>query len=107
MKQAMGFEGIGLHADVLERERYADAAASGGDTGIHFGAATGPPFTFDVLATRHAARRQIGIQLKGQPAHGRLRLIGMLFAPRRKRGFETALPDVAPGSDDVGNDVDT
>jgi hypothetical protein len=30
----------------------------------------------------------------------------MLFAPCRESGFETALPNVAPGSDDVGNNID-
>ena len=84
-----------------------DRTADRGHARISFRAALRAPFALDIFRARHAARGQIGVQLKRQPAHGRLGLIGMLLAPRLQRGLESALPDVAPGSDYIGDDVDT
>jgi len=58
-----------------------------------------------VLAPRHAAGRNVGVQLKRQPAHHRLGIAGMLRLPVFERGFEAALPDVAPRADKVEYDI--
>jgi hypothetical protein len=102
----MRLEGIRLDLDRLERERDADAATHAGNTRVHFRPAAGTPFARDVFAPRNAAFGQVWIQLERQPAHGRPGLIGMLFAPGREGLLEPALPDVAPRSDYIRDDVD-
>ena len=55
----------------------------------------------EIGAAVEAARRNAGIELEGMPAHDDI-VVGA-FA---QRGLEPALADVAPGTDDVGDDVD-
>ena len=62
-------------------------------------------FVLQICRTRQALDGQIGVELEGMPADGgrETRLVG---AQSRQRGFELALADVAPGADNVGDDVD-
>ena len=63
-----------------------------------------PEFARDVVRARNTLGGQVGIQLKRQPAHGRLD-IGHLLAQQFQRNFKFALPDETPGSNHVRNDV--
>ena len=54
----MRVERVGLHRDVLERERHADFAPDAGDARIDFGPAARAPLALDVFAARHARSRE-------------------------------------------------
>ena len=99
MHQTMRVERIGLNRDAVEGKSYADARAHLGHVAV---AAVGiAEFATQILGARNAFLRQIGIQLKRQPAHGRQCGIGNDLAILCECRRESALPDVAPGSDHV------
>ena len=58
-----------------------------------------------VLLTGDPLLGQVRVQLERQPAHGWLGSIGMLLAVKVQRLFQLALPDEAPGSNHVRDDV--
>src|SRR6185503_8926216 len=68
--------------------------------------APGAKLARDVLFARNALLGEVRVELKRQPAHGRLGSIGMLLAVEGQRPLQLALPDEAPGSNDVGHDID-
>jgi hypothetical protein len=60
---------------------------------------------FEVGPARHARLRQVGIQLKRMPADRRAARRIVDGQPRKRRG-KPSLAYVAPGANDVGDDVD-
>ena len=60
---------------------------------------------FEVLGARDPFRREIGVELEGMPAQRDLdgRFAG---AELGERLLELAFADIAPGTDDVGDDID-
>ncbi len=66
----------------------------------------GAELALDVFLARNALIWQVRVELERQPAHGRLFLIGHALLEHPQGGFQAALTDETPGSDDVRNDVD-
>lgn len=66
----------------------------------------GSKLASQVIGASYALFGNVRIQLEWKPAHGRLVCIGKACCVKIQRVFETALPDVAPGSDHVGYDID-
>ena len=102
----MRVERVRLARDASEGERDADRRTRGGPALVDLrrprGAAELP---FQIRAPIDAFRRQVGVELERMPpdhrAHG-----GIARRDAFQRGFEPPLADVAPGTYDVGNDVD-
>ena len=102
-QQTMRVQRVGLHRDLVEGKWNTYAFPHHAHALISIAACA--ELALDVLGAGNAFLRQIRIQLKRQPAHGRLD-IGLLFAEQLERTFEFALPDETPGSNNVGDDVD-
>src|SRR5262245_28228084 len=104
MQQPVRVEGVRLYEHLLVRERDANLSPRGHDARV-YALATRTEFARDVLFARDAVLGKVGVQLKWQPAHGRLRCIGMALAVTLKGPLELALPDETPGSNHVRYDV--
>ena len=63
-------------------------------------ALTATEFQLKVVLPGHAAGGHVGVQLERVPFDGE----GMLW-PRRHRAVEIGFADIAPGADDVGDDI--
>jgi hypothetical protein len=96
---------VRLQRDALEVERDAGLRPGPAHAIVDLRGARGPPeLALEIVPAVDALGGQVGIELVGVPAHGRQRLAGL--GERRERGIEMALADVAPGADDVRDDVD-
>ena len=93
---------VGGALDLLEIERNVLAAADPADgvvdlPGAHLAAELG----FDIGLAVHAFLRHAGVQLEGAPAdfEGRHR-------PQLQRALQSALADITPGADHVGENIE-
>src|SRR5437867_11326286 len=97
---------VRLPFDPLELEGDTDLRADGSHSGVDFcRPRLAAEFLLEIRHTWNTLHRQIRVELERMPADGgrEIRLAG---AQSRQRGFELALADVAPGADNVGDDVD-
>ena len=101
---AMGLHGVGRAGELLEMEVDADARGHAGDALVHLLRALGAAELGEaVLLTVDAFGWHLGIELEGMPGDGEAQL--GLFQDV-EGALEMALADVAPRTDDIGNDVD-
>ena len=105
MHQTMCLQRIGLNGDRVEGKLDTDLLADTRNARI-VACTARTELAFYVGLSRHAFGRNVGIELIRKPAHGWRGLIGGLFSVHRQGGFEATLPDVAPGSNDVRDDLD-
>ena len=104
--QAMGIACVRLPRDALEIERDADAVPHGLHPRIDLRSTlSAAELGFEVVGAGNSLRRQVGIELERMPAHRDFET--RLASAKLGKGLrELALADVAPGTDDVGDDID-
>jgi hypothetical protein len=95
-----------LACNALERERDARRFAGSAHTLVDLRCALGAAeFHLQIGAPIHPLGWKRRIELEGMPAHGNAAFC-MQGRDQAERSLETAHADVAPGTHDIGDDVD-